>query len=225
MNISKRLVIFLFFLFIVLLVGMIFWPVIQSDLIIPISQVVWVFLRVFILSIDQKYYWGAICFIISIILYRRLTPTYKQIVESGDFQNSNSTIRNIGYWHDLFTFVGQTDLSVKTLKLELAGLLLSLFAAKQRKSADFHLYDAIKQGEIPIPERIHDYLFVEETQTTGQSIKIFVQSIGKNIRKRIRQWTGQEAAEQYQMIDEVLSFVESSLEMNHGDEKFNPNKH
>jgi hypothetical protein len=225
MNISRRLVIFLFFLFLALLVGMVFWPFIQSQIIIPISQVVWVFLRIFILSIDQKYYWGAICFILAIILYRRLTPTYKQTVESGDFQNSNSTIRNIGYWRDLFTFIDQTDLSVKTLKLELAGLLLSLYAVKQRKSADFHLYDAIKQGEIPIPARIHDYLFVEESQISGRSIEKFIQSIGRNFRKWMRRWTGQEAAEQYRMIDEVLSFVESSLEMSHDDGKINPNKH
>jgi hypothetical protein len=40
-----------------------------------------------------------------------------------------------------------------------------------------------------------------------------LQSIEKTPRKWIRQWTGREKTEHYQMIDEVLSFMEASLEI------------
>jgi hypothetical protein len=222
-NISRRPVIILFFLLIILLIGMIFWPFIKNDIIIPSSIVVWLLLRVFILSIDQKYFWGAICFIVSIIFYRHLLPPYKPIIDSGDFQNSNATIRNIGYWHSLFELVDQNNHNDKTIRFELASLLLALFASKQRKSADFHLYDSIKRGDIPIPERIHTYLFEEETLEKRHSIKDFVQKNRNMVQKWVHHLSGQDAAEQYKMIDEVLSFVETSLEMDNNERKFNPN--
>jgi hypothetical protein len=216
-NISRRPVIILFILLVILLVGMIFWPFIKNDIIVPSSIVVWLLLRVFILSIDQKYIWGAICLIVSIILYRHLLPPYKPIVDTGDFQNSNAAIRNIEYWHSLFELVDQNNRNDKTIRLGLAGLLLTLFASKQRKSADFHLYDSIKRGEIPIPERIHTFLFREEILEKPHSIKEFVLIKRNTVQKWIRHLTGQEVAEQYKMIDEVLSFVESSLEMDNND--------
>ena len=41
----------------------------------------------------------------------------------------------------------------------------------------------------------------------------------------MRRWTGQETAEHYRMIDEVLSFMETSMEMKNDDGKFTQNKH
>ena len=113
----------------------------------------------------------------------------------------------------------------KSLNEELARLLLSLYATKQRTSADFRLYDALQQGEIPIPEHIHTFLFSEEPKQAGHSFKKLVQSIRNTPRKWMRHWTGQETAEHYRMIDEILCFMETSLEMKNDDGKFNPNQH
>ena len=68
MNISKRLVIVVFLLLIILFVGLLFWPFVLDDIIAPASLVVWILLRIFVLSIDQKYYWGAAIFITAFFL-------------------------------------------------------------------------------------------------------------------------------------------------------------
>jgi hypothetical protein len=224
MIISRRGVVFVFFLLIVLLVGMLFWPFILNEIIKPISLVVWLFLRIFVLSIDQKYYWTAIIFVVVIFLYRLFLPV-QSTVSSEEFTDSNKTISTIGYWRRLFIPTDRNTHDDIILKRELARLLVSLYGTKQHTSADFRLYDALHRGEIPLPETIHTFLFSEEPQKSGRTIKKFLQSIRKTPRKWIRHWTGQETAEHYQMIDEVLSFMEISLEMKNDDGKFNPNKH
>jgi hypothetical protein len=201
---------------------MLFWPFILNDIVTPISQVVWLLLRLFVLSIDQKYYWGAIIFIVFFFIYRLFSPI-RPIVRSEGFQNSDANMRAIDHWHSLFTMTAHDVLDKKSLKRELVGLLLSLYATKQRTSADFRLYEALQRGEISIPEHIHNFLFLEEPQKAGWSFKKLIQSIQNAPRKWIHRWTGQEIAEHYRMIDEVLSFLEASLEMKNDDGKFNRN--
>jgi hypothetical protein len=138
-------------------------------------------------------------------------------------------MRTLDYWRNLFNLIDQHVQDDKMLKKELARLLLSLYATKQHTSADFRLYDALQQGEIPLPEQIHAFLFPEEPQPVGHSfimnIRKLVQSIRNTPRKWLRRWTGQETAERYRMIDETLCFMETSLEMKNDDGKFNSNQH
>ncbi len=161
MNISRRLVVFGFFALVILIVGVLFWPLILSEIVIPISLVVWLLLRLFVLSIDQQYYWAAIIFVVVFFIYR-LFPSAEPVIQSDDFQDLNATIRAIGTWRSLFTVIGYEVPDKRALRQELINLLLSLYATKLRTSVDFRLYDALQKGEIPIPKHIHDFLFLEE---------------------------------------------------------------
>ena len=213
MNNTRRLVIFICFLSIILLAGIIYWPFILNEIIAPTSLVVWVLLRIFVLSIDQKYYWVAIIFITSFFLYRRLLPRDSLDIQFEGLQNPNATMSRIGYWHSMFAVTDYKIQEDKILKKELAYLLLSLYATNQRTTADFRLYDALQSGQIPLPEHIHTLLFKEEPQESKRSMKGLLHSIKKNTRKWLRRWTGLEAAEHYRMIDEVLCFMETSMEI------------
>jgi hypothetical protein len=228
-RLSRALVIGVFLLLTILLVGLLFWPFILNEIITPTSQVVWVLLRIFVLSIDQKYYWGAIILIIAIFLYLRLLPPPHPTIQSEDSQHLNETMRTLDYWRSLFNLIDQRVQDDEMLKKELARLLLSYYATKQHTLADFRLYDALQQGKIPLPEQMHAFLFPEEPQPVGRSLIIhtrkLVQSIKNTPRKWIRRWTGQETAERHRMIDEILCFMETSLEMKNDDGKFNPHQH
>jgi hypothetical protein len=223
-NISKRLVVVVFLLLTTLFVGLLFWPFIFNDIITPASLVVWILLRIFILSIAQKYYWGAIILITVFFLYHRLVPPPQPARPAENFQNSNEIIRTIGYWRSMFTLTSQDIQAGKTLKEELARLVLSRDPANQRALPHYQLYEALQRGEIPIPDQIHAFLF-KEPQQRGRSLKKLVQFIRNTPQKWLRRWTGQELADHYRMIDETLCFIETSLEMKNDDGKFNPNKH
>jgi hypothetical protein len=224
MKFSRRVVISILFIMLVLLFGMVFWPFILNDIIRPTSLVIWLFLRIFVLSIDQKYYWGAIIFVTVVFLFR-LLPQDQTDIQSEDFQDSNTTIKTIEYWQVLLTITGHDARDEKSLKRELINLLLSLYASKQRTSTNFRLYDALQRGEFALPEHIHTFLFPDELQESKRSVKKFIQSIRNTPRKWMRRWTGQETAEHYQMIDEVLCFIERSMEIKNDDGKFTQNKH
>ena len=134
-------------------------------------------------------------------------------------------MRNIDYWKRLFIVIDKKVQDEKTIKKELTFLLLTLYTTKQRTLTGFRLYDALQSGQIPLPEHIHTFLFPEEPQGSERSIKGLIQSIQKTPTKWIRRWTGQETAEHYRMIDEVLGFIESSLEIKNEQRKSIPNKH
>jgi hypothetical protein len=228
-RLSRTLVIGVFFLFIILFVGLLFWPFILNEIIMPTSLAVWVLLRIFVLSVDQEYYWVAIIFITSIFLYLRLLPPPHPTIQSEDSQHMNETMRTLDYWRSLFNLIDQHVQDDKMLKKELGHLLLSLYATKQHTLADFRLYNALQRGKIPLPEQMHAFLFSEEPQPAGRSLIInirkLVQSIRNTPRKWIRRWRGQETAERHRMIDEILCFVETSLEMKNDDGKLNPHQH
>jgi hypothetical protein len=228
-RLSRVLVIGGFFLLVILFVGLLFWPFILNEIITPISLAIWVLVRIFVLSVDQEYYWAAIILIAAIFLYLRLLPPSHPTIPPGDSQHLNETMRTLDYWRSLFNLIDQRVQDDEMLKKELARLLLLHYAAKQHTSADFRLYDALQQGEIPLPEQIHAFLFPEEPQPAGRSlitnIRSLAQSIRNTPRKWIRRWTGRETAERYRKIDETLCFMEASLEMKNDDGKFNPHQH
>ncbi|HEX2995239.1 MAG TPA: hypothetical protein VHP14_10460 [Anaerolineales bacterium] len=225
MNRSKRLVTAIFFFLSILFVGLLFWPFIFNEIIKPISLVVWVLLRIFVLSIDQKYYWAAVIFITSLFLYKQFAPQSDPIVRPGGYQDAQATMGIISYWRNLFMVADRHIQEDEVLKKKLAQLLVSFYATKQHTSADFRLYDALQRGEIPIPEQIHAVLFRQEPQQAGHLFKKLSRSIRNAPQKWIRHWTGQDAVEHYRILDEILCFMEASLEMKNDNGTFNPNQH
>jgi hypothetical protein len=209
---------------IVLFIGMLFWRFILNNIIEPTAVAIWLLLRILVLSIDQKYFWYAVIFLVVFFLMR-LLPKAQPAIQSDLHPNTNATIMNIGYWRALFTYDNQDVREEKILKRQLIYLLTSLYASKQSTSNSFDIYEALQHGEMPVPETIHAFLFSAEVQESGGLINRFIQSVRKTLRKWIRQWTGQEKAEHYQMIHEVLDFMETSLEIKNDDRNFTHNDH
>ena len=208
----------------ILLVGLLFWPFILQNIITPLALVAWLFLRLFVLSIDQHFYWGAIIFIALIFLYFLLLqdPTPHP---ADDFPDTNETSENIRYWRSLFTLTGLNAHDENRLRQELIRLVASLYASKQRTTPNFIFYEALQRGEISLPEHIHAFLFPEKPKTRDFSPKELLQFIREAPRKRWRRWKGLETAEYYRMIAEIISFMETSLEMENDPTKFTPNEH
>jgi hypothetical protein len=224
MKSSRRVVIAFLIAAIVLFLGMLFWPFIVKDIIEPIALVIWLLLRILVLSIHQKYFWYAVICVACLVLFR-LLPRAQPPIQSDAYQETNTTMINIGYWRVRFVYDGQNVRDAKILKRELTHLLTSLYASKQSTPNDYAIHDALRQGKFPLTGNIRAFLFPQEPPNSGGPIKKFFQSIRKTPERWIRQWTGQERTEHYQMIDEVLNFLETSLEINHDDGKLPQNKY
>jgi hypothetical protein len=201
---------------IVLFVGILLWPFVLNSIIKPTAVVVWFLLRILILSVDQEYFWS-IMILVAVIFLFRLLPREQPSPQPVDFPETNATINRIGYWHILFTYDGRNVQEDKTLRQELIHLLTSFYASKQGIANNFGIYEALQQGDIPLPEDIHTYLFPQEQQEAGGQSKNFFQSFRMTPRKWIYQGSGQAKAEHERMISEILNFLETSLEIKNDD--------
>jgi hypothetical protein len=223
MDRSKRFVLAFLIAALVVFLGLLFWPFVLNNIIQPTALVLWLLIRILVLSIHQKYIWYAVIFAAVLLLLRILRQTQSELPPQASFE-TNTTITNISYWRGLLLYNGQDILEDKALKRHLAHLLTALYALKQGVSNDFRIYDDLQQGTIPLPGNIHAFLFPPEP-VSGGPLKRYFQSIQKTPRRWIRQWTGQEKAEHHKMIDEVLDFIETSLEINNDDRNLFQNKH
>jgi hypothetical protein len=222
MKTSQRVAISWLVAAIVLLAGLLFWPFIFTNIIKPTGLVVWLLLRILVLSIDQKYYWSTLIFVVAIFLFRVLSHA-RETVQPDVYLETNATLDNIEFWRVRFAGNSHNIWEEKTLKRDLLHLLVSLYAVNQNTSNKFDIYQALEQGGVPLPEHVHDFLFSPEPRESGHSIISFFRSIRETPRKWIRGWTGQEKAERYQRIAEVLNFMETSLEVKNDDRKFSHN--
>jgi hypothetical protein len=216
MKTSQRVILVCLLAAIPLLAGLLFWPFILSNIIKPTALVVWLLLRILVLSIDQKYYWYALIFVVVLFLFRVLSHA-RETDQLDVYLETNATLDNIEYWRVRFASNSHNVWDEKTLKRDLLHLLVSCYASNQNTSNNFDTYQALEQGEVPLPEHIRDFLFSQEPRKPDHSIKSFFGSIWETPRKWIHRWTGKEKAEQYQRIAEILSFMETSLEIKNDD--------
>ena len=223
MNISRRLAISFLLAAIILLAVLLFWPFVLNDVLRPISMVVWLFLRIFVLSIGQHYYWIAIILAALVFLYRLLSQS-QTTLPIEKFSDSNKITDTVQYWRNRFSVTDYSSREEKSLRRELVYLLVSIYAAKQRGLTDFAIHDAMERGQIPLPRNIQTFLFPVEQQEPRSFLIKLIQSMRKTPRKWSRQWTGQETAERYRMIEEVLCFMETALEIKNDTRKPTPNE-
>ncbi len=216
MKISRRVAISCLVGAILLWTGLLFWPFLFNNIIKPAALVAWLLLRILVLSIDQHYYWSALIFVAGIFLFRVLSYS-QETVRPDVYWESNTTLDNIEYWRVRFSSDSHNGWDEKILKRDLLHLLLALYALDQNTSNNFELYQTVQQGGIPLPEHIRAFLFPQEPRDAVPPIIRFFRSIRETPRNWIRRWTGQARAEQFQRITEVLSFLETSLEITNDD--------
>jgi hypothetical protein len=217
MKISRWVVVLFLAAAIILFIGIFFWPFILNNIIKPTALVVWFLLRILILSVDQEYFWTIMILVAVIFLFRLLPRKQSSPPQQVNFPETNATINRIGYWHILFTYDGRNVKEDQILRQSLIHLLTSFYASKQRIANNFGIHEALRQGDIPLPENIHTYLFPQELQETGGRSKNFFHSFRTTPRKWIYQVSGQAKAEHERMISEVLNFLETSLEIKNED--------
>jgi hypothetical protein len=224
MNSSKRMVIALLGTALIVFAALLFWPFLLDNIIKPTGLAVWLLLRILVLSIDQKFFWYASAFAAVVFLFRFLLQE-QTTTQANPYPETNTTIQNIRYWRIMFTYNDHNIRDEKTIRRELLELLTCFYVSKQSMSNHFGIHAALQQGEIPLPEHIRAFLFPEEPSGPDGSIKKFLQSVRKTPWTWVWRWTGQEKAEHYQMIDEVLNFMETALEGNNDERAFKQNQY
>ncbi len=217
MNIGRRWIVAGFVLLVILFLGLINWPYVYGQILMPLATTVWLLLRLFVLSIGQQYYWTALV-ILALLIAFRLLPRIQMESDLEHAPLSNETVNSIWMWRRLYV-PGDTLVSDdRVIQQQMSHMLVALHACRLHVQPDFQLYDALRKGDIPLPKQIHDMAFHEEPTAKVHPLKRLIRAARARPVKWIRHATGQDKVEHYRMIDEMLTYLETSLEMNNDSE-------
>jgi len=204
-----------------LLVGFSFPSFVQDNFITPIALVLWLGWRI-LQSIDQQIYWVMLIFAVVIYCLIRLFRWVQGVetVEQTQALHANAALEQISYWRTSIRLTGFKIDSANSLERNLAKMLAALYASKQLHVAPHEIYSALEQRQMPLPEPVYAFLFPAQSSGAKRSFQQILRNLRDMPRKRIRHWTGREKAEYYQLLDQVLKFMESVMENEHDDQHF-----
>ncbi|MCL4562214.1 MAG: hypothetical protein M1281_16580, partial [Chloroflexi bacterium] len=207
-----------------LFLGLVFREYLLANIVMPLATVVWLLLRIFVLSIDQQvYWWGLIALTATLALIRLFRSASK--VEDEQPRDPNPALKRVTYWRTFIQLNTHEPKEKDSFRRELMWLLTSMYSSRQPGHANYEIQEAFKERQIPLPEAVYNFLFAGSPAAPRQSFwrdplgysRQLLQALHQTYRKWMRRWTRREAAEYYQAIHEVLTMMESSLEISYDD--------
>ena len=170
-----------------------------SGLVGSLALSAWLFLRVFVLSVDQAIYWILIICGAIFVLLARISQAWQareqaEEPESGQGLVPSARPRRVEDWRSLLADMTKSPLDARLTRQDLLDLLVQAYALETRVSANYLVAEAYKRREIPMPEELHAFLFGEE----------------KGKRKIARERVGRRDKAKYRRAVEIcLDFLES----------------
>jgi hypothetical protein len=211
---SRRITIAIILGTVLLMACLLFEPFVMNNILVPIAAAIWLLLRIFVLSVDQIIYWLGLAVLGFMILVFRVIHTLifrPAPVKMENPPDPSLALMNAEAWRNRIELAAGGRAEQALLKRELAWVLVSMYTFGRSGSAYLEVYEPLRQRKLPLPEEVWSFIF--EQEPPGRKVG-WVQSIRQAAQSRLQKWSGRETAEYYQAIAEVLSFMETSLEMN-----------
>jgi hypothetical protein len=223
----KRRPLFLFVLAAFLLfLGLVFQQFLVDDIVLPVATVVWLVLRITILSIDQQVYWWALIGFIVLLLSFRLLRGWGTL-EPDRAPRANPTLEHIHYWRTLILSGPRADGEEQAVRRNLIELLTTLYTTGAQGSTRYMVREAIQDRRLVLPDPVYAFLFPQAESPRPSFLRHPVEFMSYRLRSMqqaparwMRRWSGRETTEYLAAIDQALILMESTWEIKHGDEPF-----
>jgi hypothetical protein len=219
MKLSPRTSLVILLLGLALILGILFRAFIQDNFVTPVALVIWAIWRL-LLTVDQNVYWGWLIIAAGTYAVTRLASLSRDplAAEPTSPPDTNATLEQVNYWRTSMYLTQDETEKPNSLRRDLAKMLVDLYASKQHEAVHFKIYEALQQRQIPLPDDIYAFLFPAEPGKGKRSFRRILSNLKQLPRRRIRHWTGRDVADYYQSIEDVIRFMETALETQHGDE-------
>ncbi len=205
MNKVSRVTIFIFILGLILFLGLIFARWVVPNLVQPVAETVWLFLRVFILNVDQVYFWSLLPIAAVILAASRLVRK-KSPVQFEQELIRNETRENLKNWQEAIAIAKHAGSGRDITRDKLLRLLISYYAAMQPDAGQADIRQQLQQHQLPVPESAHRFLFHSETHMSGDS---FWKALYSPFQRWYRRLTGEEEALIDRMVDELIDLMKT----------------
>jgi hypothetical protein len=223
MNTPRRIAWLLVILGLGLFLGILFRGFIFTNLVMPIALVLWLLWRV-VQSVHQALYWGLLILAGGGLAFYRLVQITGAAGDEPLPAPVDVYVKSVHYWRTSILATDSGSVTSTTLKRNLGRLLVSVYASKYPEARPYDLFEALRSRELPMPPRVHTFLFPEEASPAGPWWQRGLERLAEAPRRWIRQSTGRDRAEYYRAMEETLKFMEDLMEIKHADE-FKPTDH
>ena len=198
------------------------WPAaIMQNVVVPVATVLWLLLRLFVLSIDQQVYWwcaitAAAVVLVVLLVWRPwigeyTVPTVPALPGDPARRWRNSLLLN---W--------RSEPRQDTFRRDLAWMLTALYASERPGFARYQVREALRDRRIPLPEPVYEFLFAavqppDPWPPLLRHPRAWLLMAKEAAAVSLRGVTGKARRESdyFESIAAVLAFMETSLEMNH----------
>jgi hypothetical protein len=222
MKMPRRVSLVILLLALIVLMGIVFRTLVFNVFVLPVAALCWLLWRL-LLSVDQDIYWELLIFTALIYVIFRLTKVSAGTTHTAA-SDPNTALETVNYWRTSIMVTHNEIERPNLLKSNLGRLLAAVYARQQPERPLYEVYSALSRREIQMPESINNFLFPQELPASAGGIRQLLNVIRQAPTRWYRQRTGRDVMEYYQSIEEVIALMESSMEVNDGDEHANNNK-
>jgi hypothetical protein len=221
---TGRTVLIILLLWLFLLAALFFRAFLLDNFVRPVALVFWMVWRI-LLSVNQEIYWGLLIAVALVYAFLRLVRKGLADTNSEISYGSYLTEAAIDFWRTFILITNNEQAHINFLKQNLVEMLVRMYTASQPETPYWQVYEGLQSRQIPLPEHIYSFLFPPNPMSHRSALEKFLYTLRRLPAQWARQRTGRAAAEYYQSLDEVLTFFESSLEINHDNQQFDPHIH
>ncbi len=197
-----------------LLLAIVFRDFLLKYLAMPFALVLWVFWRL-LQSVDQALYWvflGVFALLAGLVRLSRLMEKELTVLGPSPQPRTSAVLERIEYWRGSIRLGCPRTTGPYTVEHHMGEMLAELYTSQQPDAVYFEVYNALKDHRLPVPEPVGSFMFPSEQAASRHALKETLRAMWDFPRRRLYQWTGREVADYYRLLDQALSFMESSLE-------------
>ncbi len=205
MSKTHRLALFIFVLGAILFLGLAFSGWVFPNIVQPVAQTIWLFLRIFILSVDQVYYWNLLLIAVVIWVLYRFIRRKSPVAPEGTFIR-NEAISNLRNWQAALAYSRQGGSDRDITRSRLLQLVISHFAASQPGRNWIDIQQDLEGRRLALPDSVYDFFFPSAAANTQNPS---LAAISLAFRRWYRRISGQEEATFNRMLDELVDFMKT----------------
>jgi len=215
-----RYVLFFLFIALLLLAGLAFRQFVLAAILLPAATAVWLLLRIFVLSIPQQVFWWCAIVVAAVAAFVGLFARVA-VISRIPVADPDPVRDRVSTWRDSIRLHLLAGVDRDTFRSNLMWLFTSLYFSRGQGKAKYQVRDDILERRIPIAESIYSYLFFSPLPAPRRSfvthpverLRMMSESFTRGIQEWVRRRTGRTAADRVRAIDDILTFMEKSLEM------------